>query len=208
MTSISKPRFSRLLLYLLLQTCMIGAIPDAVRSAERGKWVVEQGTDRPSYAAAAPTSTNLNVDMVVLACEEAWGSRLLQLQLYLTDAGPLQPNYPRLRPFKNEPRATISIDRVAFPAAVLFADDYVVLADAREGAFPLLSDGLMAAMQTGNSMTLHFDLLEEWPGQAASFDGEVVVDLQAPGGREAIATMRKCANPAAEVQAHAFLVDL
>lgn len=207
MTSISASGLRRLLCYALLQACVAVAVPGAVGGAERGEWIVEQGTDRPSYAAVEPISTNLNVDMVVLACEEAWGNRLLQLQLYLTDDGPLQPNYPRLRPFKSEPRATISIDQATFPAAVLFADNYVVVADAQEGAFPLLSDALTATMQTGRRMTLHFDLLEEWPGQPPSFDGEAVVDLQASGGREAIAAMRRCASPKPEMHAHSFLVD-
>jgi hypothetical protein len=47
-------------------------------------------------------------------------------------------------------------------------------------------------MQVGTQMTLHFDLLDEWPDQPASFDSEAVIDLQALGGREAIAAMRRC----------------
>jgi hypothetical protein len=49
------------------------------------------------------------------------------------------------------------------PVALLFADDYVVLADAQEGPFPLLSDRLMAAMQSAQTMILRLDLLDERP---------------------------------------------
>jgi hypothetical protein len=141
-----------------------------------------------------PAATNLNIDAVVLACEEAWGHRVLQLQLYLTDDGPLRPKYFDARPFKDSPRSEISIDGTTFPVALLFADDYVVLADIREGPFPLLSEELLDAMQTGMTMILRFDMLHERPGESQSFDSEAVVDLRAPGGRQAIASMRRCAE--------------
>lgn len=117
-----------------------------------------------------PAAANVNVDTVVLACEEGWDTRAA-------------------------PQAAITIDRRTWPVALLFADDYVVLADTEHGPFPALSDQLLAAMQAGTQMTLHFDLLDEWPGQPASFDSEAVIDLQAPGGREAIAAMRRCVDP-------------
>jgi hypothetical protein len=44
-------------------------------------------------------------------------------------------------------------------------------------------------------VVLHFDLLEEGPGEPPSLDSEAVVDLQAPGGSEAIAAVRRCAEP-------------
>ena len=46
----------------------------------------------PSYAAVEPTTTNLNIDAVVLACEQAENSRVLQLQLYLLDDRRLRPS--------------------------------------------------------------------------------------------------------------------
>lgn len=201
MTEVRAHKFRPFLSFMVAAACL-GITDVRAGPADRSPgWAIEQGTDRPSYAAVEPLATNLNVDTVVLACEEAWGKRILQLQLYLTDDGPMRPKYPMLRPFKNDPRAAISVDRLTFPMAVLFADDYAVLADAREGAFPLLSDALLEAMQTGSRMTLHFDLLEERPGLPAAFDGEAVVDLEAPGGRQAVAAMRRCANPAAELLA-------
>ena len=77
---------------------------------------------------------------------------------------------------------------------MIFADDYVVLADSQEGPFPLLSEEFLDALQTGMTMTLRFDMLQEWPGQPPSFDSEAVVDLQAPGGRQAITSVRRCAG--------------
>lgn len=199
MTEVRARKFRPFLSFMLAAACLATTDVHAGRAA--GGWTIEQGTDQPSYAAVEPLATNLNIDTVVLACEEAWGKKVLQLQLYLTDDGPMRPKYPTLRPFKSDPRAAISIDRLTFPVAVLFAGDYAVLADGQVGAFPSLSEALLEAMQAGSRMTLHFDLIEERPGQSAAFDGEAVVNLEAPGGRQAVAAMRRCASPAAELQA-------
>lgn len=192
MTSIA----ARVLLpFSLLLAGWAGEPQAADREANSPEWTIEQGTNHPSYAAVAPTTTNVNVATVVLACEETLGAQVLQLQLHLTDDGPLEPTYPQLRPLRTAPRAGISIDRRFYPVVLLFADRYVVLADTHQGPFPALSERLVTAMQKGKQMTLHFGLLEEWPEQPSSFDSEAVVDLQAPGGRDAIAAMRRCADP-------------
>jgi hypothetical protein len=206
MTEVRLHKVRPFLSFMLAAACLATTDVRAEGAAGGPGWAIEQGTDQPSYAAVEPLVTNLNIDTVVLACEEASGKRILQLQLYLTDDGPMRPKYPTLQPFKRDPRAAVSIDRLTFPAAVLFADDYAVLADAQEGAFPLLSDALLEAMQTGSRMTLHLDLLEERPGQPAAFDGEAVIDLEAPGGRQAVAAMRRCASPAAELLAATSVV--
>jgi hypothetical protein len=194
MTTIRTYALSCLLPSLLLMTPLARTDVSANQAGSLASWVVEQGTEEPSYAVVEPAATNLNIDTVVLACEEAWGHRVLQLQLYLTDDGPLRPQYFDVRPFKDSPRAEISIDDTTFPVALLFADDYVVLADIREGPFPLLSEELLDAMQMGMTMILRFDMLRERPGESQSFDSEAVVDLRAPGGRQAIASMRRCAE--------------
>ena len=198
MTTIRTCSLSRLLLCLLLMATVAGTVVRADPAGGLAGWAVEQGTEEPSYAVVEPVATNLNIDTVVLACEEAWGHRVLQLQLYLTDDGPLQPTYLQLKPLKDSPRAAISIDGKTFPVALLFADDYVVLADSQEGPFPLLSEEFLDALQTGMTMTMQFDMLHEWPGQPPSFDSEAVVDLQAPGGRQAIASVRRCHRPESE----------
>lgn len=185
----------------LLLAGWVGQPQAADRKADNPGWIIEQGTNHPSYAAIAPMVSNVNIATVVLACEEGWGEPVLQLQLYLTDDGPLRPTYLQLRPLRTAPRAAISIDRRSYPVALLFADDYVVLADTYQGRFPALSDPLVTAMHEGRRMTFHFDLLEEWPGQFSSFDGEATIDLQAPGGGEAIAAMRRCTAPPDHVSA-------
>lgn len=184
------------MLFFVLSLLAAGAadLQAADARASRPQWTIEQHTADPRYGAVAPTVTSTNIDTVVLACEEASGSRILQLQLYLDDDGPLQPRELQLQPLKAVPRAAIAIDQRIYPVALLFADDHAVLADVQEGRFPALSTRLADAMQAGSSMTLHFDLLEEWPGQAPSFDSEAVVDLHAPSGPEAIAAMRRCAE--------------
>lgn len=159
-------------------------------------WQVEQGVEIPSYAVVEPTRTDLNIDTVVLACEEAQDSKVLQLQIYLSSEGRLRPNAMGTRPFKVDPRAEISIDGRTFAADILFAEDHVVLADAQQGYFPLLSGPLLDAMQAGKTMILRFDLVAERPGQAADFDGEAVIDLRSGAGRAAIAAVRRCAEPA------------
>jgi hypothetical protein len=179
---------------IALLTCLgLNATGAAVGSNAPNGWTIESGTAAPSYAVVEPAWTNLNIDAVVLACEAAWGTRVLQLQLYLMDDGPLRPIYPHATMLKDDPRAEIRIDGQVFPAAVLFADDYAVLADAQEGPFPLLSDRLLDALQAGKTMTLRFDLLSELSGPP-TFDGGALVELQAPGGSQAIAAMRRCAE--------------
>jgi hypothetical protein len=187
---------------LLLSACLgVAQLGAADRDNDRAAWTIEQGTDRPSYAMVEPASSNVNIDVVVLACEHADGIRFLQLQLYLTDDGPLQPKYRPALPLKTAPRAVITIDGRSLPVDLLFADDYAVLADSREGWFPSLSDRLVTAMQAGMEMTVYFDLWEEPAGELPAFDGQAVVDLQGPGGREAIVAMRRCAGRESDLQA-------
>jgi hypothetical protein len=186
----------RVLPSLLLFAGLATAAAGADRSGKTAGWQLEQGTSDPSYAVVEPSGSNLNLDSVVLACEEAAGRRVAQLQLYLSDDGPLRPRPLRETPLKDDPKAEIRIDGDTFPVALLFADDCVVMADAQEGAFPLLSDRLMAALQTGETMVLRFHLLEGASAKQASFDGEAVVDLKS--GRQAIAAIRRCANPTSE----------
>jgi hypothetical protein len=183
---------------VLLAICL--AATGARAETDFSRWRIEQGADEPSYAAVAPTTTNLNIDMVVLACEEVRGGRALELQVYLTDDGPLRAKVATSWAPKDDPRAEISIDGHTLPVSLLFADEYAVLADAQEARLPRLSDWLVGAMKTGKTMTLRFDLLAERPGEPPAFDGEAVVDLQAPGGHQAIAAMSRCVHPGGELR--------
>ena len=54
-------------------------------------WELERDVETPSYAVTEPSSTNLNIDSVVLSCEQGASRRGLQLRLYLSGEGPLAP---------------------------------------------------------------------------------------------------------------------
>jgi hypothetical protein len=184
---------------IVLLVCLV-AVQAQAGPADSGLagWRVEQGVEVPSYAVTEPARTNLNIDSVVLACEEAADSKVLQLQLYLTNEGPLLPTGAAPDRLKEDPRAEILIDGRVFPTDILFAGEYVVLADGRQGAFPLLSDRLLDAMQAGRRMVLRFDLLAERPGQPAAFDGEAVIDLRSGAGSGAVTALRRCAGPTSD----------
>jgi hypothetical protein len=156
-------------------------------------WTLEANVSSPSYAVVEPASTDLNVDTVVLSCEQGPDRRGLQLRLYLSGAGPLAPKAGAVT-LKDDPKVELSIDGVSQTADLLFADDFVVVADAADGTMPLLSDALVEKLQAGRKLELKFDLVQEPRGQAAAFDGSAVVDLQAgPGGR-AVAAVKRCAD--------------
>jgi hypothetical protein len=156
-------------------------------------WTLEANVSSPSYAVAEPTSTNLNIDAVVLSCEQGQDRRGLQLRLYLSGAGPLSPKVATAT-LKDDPRVELAIDGVSQTADLLFADDFVVVADAADGTMPLLSEALVEKLQAGRRLELKFDLVQEPRDQAPSFDSSAVVDLQAgPGGR-AVAAVRRCAD--------------
>lgn len=163
-------------------------------------WILEQGVDLPSYALIEPRSRNLNLDVVVLACEQADDRRVLQLQLYLTNDGPLMPDGVTARRAKRDPRAEIVIDGNVFPVDLLFAEDHVVMSDETREIYPHLSERLLDAIERGTTMRLRFDLVVEPAGQPAAFDGEAAVDVQA-GTAEAqgtvVAAVRRCATRAA-----------
>ena len=180
------------------------ALPMAVRLAAMlaclgavpafADWKLERDVDPPGYAVIEPESSNLNIDSVVLACEEAGDARVLQLQIYLSTEGPLSPKGAAPQQLKDDPRAEIAIDGRVFPVGLLFADNYAVLADETEHMFPRLSEGLLDAMATGRIMVLRFDLLAERAGQPAAFDGEAVIALREGEGGAAVSAVRRCAT--------------
>ena len=140
-------------------------------------WEVERDVEPPSYAVIEPENSNLNIDSVVLACEEAGNAKVLQLQIYLSTEGPLLPKGATPQQLRGDPRAEIAIDGRVFPVDLLFADTYVVLADEIDQRFPRLSERLLDEMTTGRIMVLRFDLLAERAGQPAAFGGEAVIAL-------------------------------
>jgi hypothetical protein len=53
----------------------------------REDWKIEPDVENPSYAAVDPSTTNVNIDSVFLACEQAEKRKVLQLQVYLLETG-------------------------------------------------------------------------------------------------------------------------
>jgi hypothetical protein len=162
-------------------------------------WRTEPGVSPPSYAVTEPSESDVNVDTIALVCSEMAHGRTLELDLYLVGPGPLLPNGTDAKWLKERPSVEIAVDGRRFRADLLFADDYVVVADATNHRWPTLSASLLDAMQNGRWMVLRFDLLEEGLAGAGRFDSQLVIDLQA--GRAAIASVRRCASPDANVAA-------
>ena len=134
---------------VLMRACFAAACAYAQQAnADSARWEIEQGVEMPSYAVAEPTANDLNIDTVVLGCEQSGKGRVLQLQLYLSDGGRLRPIGVSPAELADDPRASISIDGNQYPVTLMFADDHVLLADGLRGAFPRLSDHLIEAMQT------------------------------------------------------------
>ncbi len=185
----------------LLLACLSATSSLAGTAGRFEGWEFEQGVNPPSYAVVDPQSTDLNIDSVVLACEEAGDRRFLQLQIYLSTEGPLLPKGVLAQRLKDDPRAAIAIDGRTFPAEILFAGDYAVLADEMAQMFPQLSERLLDAMETGKTMVLHFDLVAEPADQPAAFDSVAVIRLQAAGGGKAVSAVRRCAAPPSLVSA-------
>ncbi|MBL6617022.1 MAG: hypothetical protein ISP49_00515 [Reyranella sp.] len=155
-------------------------------------WELEKDVDAPSYAFAEPTTTDLNIDTVVLSCEQGADRRGLQLRLFLTDAGPLSPRGKVA--LRDDPIVEIAIDGVRHPAELFFADNSVLVADSADGPVPMLSKRLIDALQRGKKLELRFGLAQESRGQAPVFDSSAIVDLQTGRGGAAVATVRRCAD--------------
>lgn len=151
------------------------------------------------YAVIEFEKSNLNIDSIVLACEQAGDVGGLQLQIYPSTEGPLLPKGATPQQLKGNPRAEIVIDGRVFPVALLFADIYAVLGDETDQRVPRLSEHLIDDMATGRIMILRFDLLTENAGQPATLDGEAVIALQPINGGTAVAAVRGCAAATADL---------
>lgn len=159
---------------------------------DQTRWHIEQGVDAPSYAVIEPMAADVNIDTVVLGCEQTGRGTVLQLQLYLSDAGRLAPIGVPASDLTDEPRAGISIDGDDYSMTVMFAEDHVVLADELDGALPGLSARLIDAMRAGETMVLRFRLLASRRDSYAGFDSGATVDLEAAGAGQALDALRHC----------------
>ena len=180
-----------------LATAAFAGTPNA-RPATGG-WEVEKGVERPTYAVAEPSRTDLNIDAVVLLCEQGPRAPVVQLRLYLSGNGPLVPT--GVANVEAEPKVELAIDNARHPIELLFADEFVVVADASEGMVPLLSPRLLDALEAGRRMELRFHYVQQMKGgRTRPIDAITVVDLRAGPGAGAVAAVRRCggestANP-------------
>lgn len=179
------------------------SIAGAPNARPAGGWEVEKNVDKPSYAVVEPSRSDLNIDTVVLLCEQGPKTPVLQLRLYLSGNGPLAPT--GVANLKDDPKVELAIDNANHKVDLLFADDFVVLADATEGMMPLLSAKLVDALQAGRKMELRFHYVQEIKGgRARPVDATAVVDLQAGPGGSAVAAVRSCGGEVTAPQvAHA-----
>jgi hypothetical protein len=190
-TVVDRVRDAKIGKYVMVASCLL--VGPGLAKVGNG-WELQETTRQPAFATAVPSETNLNIETVVLACERADDGDVLQLQLHPTESdvsiraiGPPVWSYGR--------RAEIRIDERSFPASVLFADDYVVLADETRGRFPMLSAPLLDAMAMGRTMFLRVPVDVDAISGDGAVDGYARVDLRAGQGGKAVAVLRRCAIP-------------
>jgi hypothetical protein len=177
--------------YVMVAACLF--VGPGLAKVSSG-WELQDTAGQPAFAAAIPSETNLNIEAVVLACERSDDGDVLQLQLHpaASDASTRAIGPPV---WSLGQRAEIRIDERSFPASVLFADDYVVLANETRGRFPMLSEPLLDAMAAGRTMVLRVPPDIETISGNRSSDGYATVDLRAGQGGTAVATLRRCITP-------------
>lgn len=88
----------------------------------------------------------------MLLCTEFGRQRSLDLDLYLTDEGPLLPKGADPGELKEDPRVEVANDGDVFPVQ-LFADDYLVVTDSQTTIKCRLCRKALDALQRGESMT-------------------------------------------------------
>lgn len=156
-------------------------------------WQLERDVDTPTYAFIEPTITDIDIDVIVLSCEPI-GQRVgLQLRLYPLEPGPLRLSHSTSVAL--DPDVAIEIDGRRHTARLLFADDFVIVADAADGAVPILSSQLIASLQTGGHLVLKLHSIEASPTSLSVPALQITADLQAGIGGTAITTLRRCAAP-------------
>ena len=163
-------------------------------SARVGGWKLEREVSAPSYAWIEPESTNLNIDSVVLACEEAGDRQRPAAPDLPVDGGSVVAQGHCVAGSSRTIRAPRSRSTaVSFRSGSFSPMTMPCWPTRRSRRSPALSERLLDAMATGRIMVLRFDLLAERAGQPAAFDGEAAIALQAGrggGGRLRRAALR------------------
>ena len=156
-------------------------------------WQLERDVDSPTYAFLEPASSDLDIDVIVLSCEQDGRQVGLQLRLYPLAPGPLRSS--RSASVDLAPDIVIEIDGRRHAAQLLFADDFVVVADATEGPMPVLSAALVASLQTGRHFSMRLHPAGLLPSATAVAAFRITADLQAGIGGTAVTALRRCGAP-------------
>lgn len=156
-------------------------------------WQLERDVDKPSYVFTSPKKTDLDIDTLVLTCNEVAGVTILQMELYPVGPLPLIPPGAATNELRRSPHLQLAIDGRVHPVSMYFADDHILVADTEVGRVPAISRALVEAMVRGEVLTLRFQLLVNHYGGGAGYDGEATVELHSTGGAAALAAMRECA---------------
>lgn len=146
-------------------------------------WDLEKDVDAPSYAVAEPVNAAVDIDTIVLTCEQGQRRPGLQLRLYPMVGRPLAS---RAVGDLSDPTLELAVDGVRYDVQLLFADSFIVVADSADGAVPLLSEALLDVIQAGRRLELRF----------SSAGSLTIVDLQAGRGGAAVAAVRRCTGKA------------
>ena len=104
---------------LICLACQSVAGTTDIRSPAVG-WELERDVENPSYAVTQPASTDLNIDSVVLSCEQGPSRRGIQLRLYLSEEGRLAP-LGGGKDLKDDATADLVVDGVSYFVQLLFA---------------------------------------------------------------------------------------
>jgi hypothetical protein len=194
-----KGDISNFMVRLIIVVLALGALLFAVAGqsainahAMTAGWQLERDVETPSYAVIEPESTDLNIDSLVLSCEQGPLRRGLQLRLYPSVPGTLYPQDTWDSPA--DPTLELTIDGAGYVVQVLFADTFVVVADSADGVMPLLSQTFLDAMQAGQRMELRLQPVETAQGQDPSLGGTAAFNLQRGLGGAAVAAVRRCAG--------------
>lgn len=155
-------------------------------------WQLERDVDSPTYAYIEPTTSDLNIDVMVLSCEQTGRQVGLQFRLYPSAPGPLRSS--RSTPVELDPDIVIEIDGRRQAAQLLFGDDFVVITDAA-GALPVLSASFVDSLRTGRHFVMELRPVKALPSSTPLPALRITADLQAGIGGAAVATLRRCGAP-------------
>ena len=189
-----RPNFALFALLAILFPLSAGQADAGNASYDPGAgWQLERDVDTPTYAFIEPTIADLDIDVMVLSCEPIGRRAGLQLRLYPLEPGPLRSSHST--PVDLDPNVVIEIDGRRHDARLLFADEFVVVADAADEAVPILSSPLIASLQKGRRLTMTLHPIDASPISVPTPALQITADLQAGIGGTAITTLRRCAAP-------------